>query len=68
MDNTMQTGYTGNVGNILMMVGIICIILQKRKLKGLHLPKPSQRLQWVRASLELKGSHPDKETDEPVVL
>lgn len=43
-------------------------ILQKRKLKGLHLPKPSQRLQWVRASLELKGSHPDKETDEPVVL
>ena len=33
MDNTMQTGYTGNVGNILMMVGIICIILQKRKLR-----------------------------------
>ena len=43
-------------------------ILQKRKLKGLRLPKPSQRLQWMRASLELKGSHPDKETDEPVVL
>lgn len=43
-------------------------MLQKRELRDEHLPESSPSQQRMRASLELKSSHPDKEIDEPVVL